>query len=328
MDRFISMRVFVDVVDLGSLTAAANKLDISRAMATRYIASLEKSLGARLLHRSSRSLSLTNAGNDILSYCRQILALTDDIDSVLESKSAEPHGLIRVASSISFGQSYLAEAMSRYVAQFPKTSVEMVLADRAVNLVEERIDLAIQVGNALEPGLIARLLTRCPSVVCAAPSYLARKGMPRQPKDLVEHNCLNHTRLGKVWRFGASSDSPEGAEEEISVSGNFAANDTMVLRQAALAGEGIVHLPAFTTLEYLRSGALFRLLPEYKLPELGVYALYASRKHLPGSTRSLLDFLLKDLERVQEPFEFPATSDFSRDTKTGETRIYGELPLN
>lgn len=301
MDRFLAMRVFVDVVDLGSLTAAANKLDMSRAMATRYVASLEKSLGTRLLHRSSRSLGLTSAGSDILPYCRQVLALTDDIDSVVVSKNAEPHGLIRVASSISFGQSYLAEAMTRYAAQYPKTSVEMVLADRAVNLVEERIDLAVQVGNELDPGVVARLLTRCPSIVCAAPSYLARSGTPQQPRDLVQYNCLNHTRLGKTWYFGAPSDSPTNPEpEEIPVSGNFSANDTMVLLHAALAGEGIAHLPAFTTTAHIRSGALVQLLPDYRTQELGVYALYASNKHQPATTRTLLDFLLTDLARSQE----------------------------
>ena len=299
MDRFVAMRVFVDVVDLGSLTAAANKLDMSRAMATRYIAALEKSLGSRLLHRSSRSLGLTSAGNDILPYCRQILALTDDMDGAVVSKNTEPHGLIRVASSISFGQSYLAEAMSRYTAQYPKTSVEMVLADRAVNLVEERIDLAIQVGNELEQGAIACLLTRCASVVCAAPSYLARRGTPRQPKDLVQHNCLNHTRFGNIWRFGTPTHSePEG----VKVSGNFAANDTMVLLNTALAGEGIVHLPAFTTAPHIRAGALVHLLPDYKLPELGVYAFYASRKHLPATTRTLLDFLMEDLKHSQDNY--------------------------
>ncbi len=299
MDRFVAMRVFVDVVDLGSLTAAANKLDMSRAMATRYIASLEKSLGSRLLHRSSRSLGLTGAGNDVLPYCRQILALTDDIDCAVMSKNTEPHGLIRVASSISFGQSYLAKAMSRYTAQYPRTSVEMVLADRAVNLVEERIDLAIQVGNELEQGAIACLLTRCPSVVCASPSYLARSGTPRQPKDLVQHNCLNHTRFGNIWRF----DTPTNSEPEgVKVSGNFAANDTMVLLNAALTGEGVAHLPAFTTAPHIRSGALVRLLPNYKLPELGVYAFYASRKHLPATTRTLLDFLIEDLKHSQDDY--------------------------
>jgi len=301
MDRHLAMRVFVDVVDLGSLTAAANKLNMSRAMATRYVASLEKSLGVRLLHRTSRSLGLTSAGNDVLPYCRQILALSDEIDSAGVSKNAEPHGLIRVASSISFGQSYLAEAMLRYATQYSKTSVEMVLADRPVNLVEERIDLAIQVGNELEQRLIARLLTRCPSVVCAAPSYLARRGTPQQPNDLTQHNCLNQTRLGKAWYFGAQSDPSANPElEEVLVSGNFAANDTMVLLHAALAGEGVVHLPAFTTAAHIRSGALVHLLPTYRTPELGVYALYASRKHLPVTTRTLLDFLIRDLAHSQE----------------------------
>ena len=299
MDRFLAMRVFVQVVDLGSLTAVANKLDISRAMATRYIASLEKSLGVRLLHRSSRSLGLTGVGNDILPYCRQVLALNEDIESVVISKNNEPHGLIRVASSISFGQSYLAAAMSRYAAQYPKTSVEMILADRTINLVEERIDLAVQVGNDLDPGVIARLLTRCPSVVCASPGYLARKGEPRHPVDLIGHNCLNHTRLGKIWRFGSPSDSSENpAYEEVTVSGNFAANDTMVLLHAALAGEGVAHLPAFTAAKHIHSGALVHLLPGYSMPELGVYALYASRKHLPATTRALVDFLARDLARV------------------------------
>lgn len=296
MDRMTAMQVFVDVVDLGSLTAAANKLDMSRAMATRYIASLEKAFGTRLLHRSSRSLGLTSAGGEMVSYCRQILALNEDLGAAILSKNAEPHGVLRVASSISFGQSYLAGAMRRYAARYPKVAVEMVLQDRSVNVVEQRIDLAIQVGDKREPGLISRQLTRCASVVCAAPDYLARCGIPQRPHDLQQHNCLNHTRFGKVWRF-----TPPGGEntaaglDEVEVGGNFAANDSMVLLQAALAGEGIVHLPAFTTQAYLRTGALVPLLMDYALPELGVYALYSSRKYLPVSTRSLLDFLVSDL---------------------------------
>lgn len=295
MDRLMAMQVFVDVVDLGSLTAAANKLDISRAMATRYIASLEKTLGVRLLHRSSRSLGLTSAGSEVVSYCRQMLALNEDIGAAVLSKNAEPHGLLRVACSISFGQSYLAEAIRGYAAKYPKVSIEMVLKDQSVNLVEQRIDLAVQVGDKREPGLISRQLTRCASVVCAAPDYLARRGRPLHPQDLLQHNCLNHTRFGKVWRF--TSPGAEGEMDEVAVTGHFAANDSMVLLQAALAGEGIVHLPAFTTEAYLRSGALVHLLGDYGLPELGVYALYSSRKYLPASTRSLLDYLVSDLAR-------------------------------
>ncbi|MEQ9917702.1 LysR family transcriptional regulator [Pectobacterium aroidearum] len=296
MDRFVAMQVFVDVVELGSLTAAANKLDISRAMATRYIASLEKAFGVRLLHRSSRSLGLTSAGSEILSYCRQILALNDDIGAALESRNQEPNGLIRVASSISFGQSYLADALRRYAAKYPKVAIELVLKDASVNLVEQRIDLAIHVGDKLEPSAISRQLTCCASVVCAAPDYLARNGTPLRPDDLRQHNCLYHTRFGNVWRFQAPSDNgTDLMMDEVDVTGNFAANDTMVLLHTALAGGGIVYLPAFTTDPYLRTGALVRILADYSLPELGVYALYSSRKYLPSSTRTLLDFLLADL---------------------------------
>lgn len=296
MDRFVAMQVFVDVVELGSLTAAANKLDISRAMATRYIASLEKAFGVRLLHRSSRSLGLTSAGSEILSYCRQILALNDAIGAALESRNQEPNGLIRVASSISFGQSYLADALRRYAAKYPKVAIEMVLKDASVNLVEQRIDLAIHVGDKLEPSAISRQLTRCASVVCASPDYLARNGTPLRPDDLRQHNCLYHTRFGNVWRFQApSANGTDPMMDEVDVTGNFAANDSMVLLHTALAGGGIVHLPAFTTAPYLRTGALVRILADYSLPELGVYALYSSRKYLPSSTRTLLDFLLADL---------------------------------
>lgn len=296
MDRFVAMQVFVDVVELGSLTAAANKLDISRAMATRYIASLEKAFGVRLLHRSSRSLGLTSAGSEILSYCRQILALNDAIGAALESRNQEPNGLIRVASSISFGQSYLADALRRYAAKYPKVAIEMVLKDASVNLVEQRIDLAIHVGDKLEPSAISRQLTRCASVVCASPDYLARNGTPLRPDDLRQHNCLYHTRFGNVWRFQApSANGTDLMMDEVDVTGNFAANDSMVLLHTALAGGGIVHLPAFTTAPYLRTGALVRILADYSLPELGVYALYSSRKYLPSSTRTLLDFLLADL---------------------------------
>jgi DNA-binding transcriptional LysR family regulator len=297
MDQLAAMRVFVDVVDLGSLSAAANKLDMSRSMASRYIAALEKSLGTRLLHRSSRSLGLTSTGNDILPYCRQMLSLAVDIQALVASQHAEPCGVVRVATSVSFGQSYLAAALERFLALNPRISVELVLADRPINLVEERIDLAIQVGEVQESGLISRLLTQCSSVVCAAPAYLANFGMPETPKALAHHNCLIHTRHGKIWRFG-SPDAEQGrwAMTEIPVYGNFSANDTLVLLNAVLAGRGIACLPQFSVSSHLRDGRLIALFSDFKLPELGVYALLSSRKHMPLAIRALLDFLVVDIE--------------------------------
>lgn len=300
MDRFRAMQVFVDAVEIGSLTAAATKLDISRAMATRYIAALEKTFGARLLHRTSRSLGLTSVGVAVLPYCRQILALNDEIAAVVSSAASAPCGLIRVASSISFGQSYLAEALARYAALYPKVSIEMVVADRPVKLVEERIDLAIQVGNTMDPSLIARLLTRCRSIVCASPEYLARHGHPVEPLELERHNCLNNTYLGKTWRFRPSGAAGDDDVVAVTVAGTFSANDVMLLLRSALSGEGIACLPDFITREHVLSGALVDLLDGYNMEEFGVYALYASRKHLPVTTRTLLDFLVGDIATARQ----------------------------
>ena len=297
MDQLAAMRVFVDVVDLGSLSAAANKLDMSRSMASRYIAALEKSFGTRLLHRSSRSLGLTSTGNDILPYCRQMLSLAQEIKALVASQHAEPCGMVRVATSVSFGQSYLAAALERFIALNPRVSIELVLADRPINLVEERIDLAIQVGEVQESGLISRLLTRCSSVVCAAPSYLANVSTPETPLALADHNCLIHTRHGKIWRFASpAAEQGSGGMTEIPVSGNFSANDTLVLLNAVLAGRGIACLPQFSVSSHLQDGSLMALFPDFKLQELGVYALFSSRKHMPLAIRALLDFLVVDIE--------------------------------
>lgn len=296
MDQLVAMRVFVDVVDLGSLSAAANKLDMSRSMASRYIAALEKSFGTRLLHRSSRSLGLTSIGNDILPYCRQMLALGMEIKALVASQHTEPCGMVRVATSVSFGQSYLAAALERFIALHPRIAVELVLADRPLNLVEERIDLAIQVGEVQESGLIARLLTQCSSVVCAAPAYLANFGTPDTPQALADHNCLIHTRHGKIWRFEhPAAEQADGGMTEVPVYGNFSANDSLVLLHAVLAGRGIACLPLFSVSSHLRDGSLMALLPDFKLQELGVYALFSSRKHMPLAIRALLDFLVVDI---------------------------------
>ncbi|QIZ50981.1 LysR family transcriptional regulator [Dickeya zeae] len=292
MDRLIAMQVFVAVADLGSLTAAANKLDISRSMATRYIAALEHWLGVRLLHRSTRSLGLTSVGNDMLVRCRQILALSEDMAALSNCGDTEPHGVIRVASSVSFGQSYLAHALGRYRARYPHTTTELILTDRAIKLAEERIDLAVEVTNSPDPNLIAKPLGRCASVVCASPDYLAHHAPPTTPNDLVRHNCLNHIRLGREWHF---THRESGAQHRVMVSGRVVANDTLVLLTAARAGEGIACLPEFVVRGGLNAGELVQLLGEYQTQALGIYACYMSRRHMPATLRTLLDFLVQDL---------------------------------
>lgn len=291
MDRLTAMRVFVEVVDQGSLTAAADKMDMSRAMVSRYLAELETWLGVRLLHRSTRSLGLTSAGEDAMPRCRQMLELAEDVQS--QSQNAAPHGLIRVASSNSFAQSHLAAAAAAFVARYPGTQVELIVGDRSINLVDERIDLAIRITNDLDPQLIARKLSICRSVVCASPAYLAEHGIPLVPDDLARHQCLNHAFFGKNgWRF-----TRDGQAFFVPVSGSISANDANVILQATLAGAGIAHQPTYSAAPYLASGELIRLLPGYQSDELGIYGLYTSRRHMPTILRCLLDFLAERFGR-------------------------------
>lgn len=299
MDRLTAMRVFVDVVERGSLAAAADKLDMSRAMVTRYVAELEQWLGARLLHRSTRSLGLTEAGVNALPRCRQMLALADDVEEATQSPNAAPRGLIRVAASISLGHAYLAAACNRYLARYPGTAVELVLGDSTSNLVEERIDLALRITNEPDSSLIARKLSVCRSVVCASPRYLAQHGTPTTPQDLAQHHCLRYPPLGDIWRFKDRA----GAAHAVEISGSFGANDATVLLQATLADAGLSRQPTYAAAQYIRSGALVHLLPDYEMAELDLYAVYTSRRHLPATTRTLVDFLAEDLGDKEPPWD-------------------------
>lgn len=235
------MRVFVEVVDTGSQTAAADKLEMSRAMITRYLAELEQWLGERLLHRTTRRLSLTDAGQECLLRCRQVLEQVDDLKDSAGLRNAEPKGLIRVTSAMSFGKAHLAPAIAEYVICCPQVQVDMQLLDRTVNLVEERIDLAIRISNDLDPNLVARRLSTCRSVICAAPVYLEKHGVPQILDDLVRHNCLTYTHFGKSqWRCVR-----DGQLESVQVGGNISANEVTSLLEVALAGGGISMQPSY-----------------------------------------------------------------------------------
>jgi DNA-binding transcriptional LysR family regulator len=289
MDKLMAMRVFVTVVDSGSQSAAAEQLDQSRPAVSRYLAELEAWAGARLMHRTTRKLSLTDAGNEVLPRCRQVLALTDDLRSAVALPDSAPQGLLRLTASSSFGHAQLARVLAEFGALHPAVSIDLVLLDRAVNLVEERIDLAIRISNDLDPNLIARRLTVCRSVVCAAPAYLAKHGRPKMLAELSEHNCLSHFYYGKsLWNFEQG-----GEPASVVVGGNLSANDTSSLLQAAIAGAGVALLPTYLAAEPLRAGLLLALLPDAKPADLSIHAVYASRKHMSAALRAMLDFLVE-----------------------------------
>lgn len=286
MDRITAMQVFVSVVDSGSQSAAADQLDLSRPVVSRYLAELEEWAGARLLHRTTRKLSLTAAGAEMLPRCRQMLELVTDMKNVVAIPENAPQGLLRITVSTSFGQAQLAAAVADYVKLYPGVTVDMLLLDRVVNLVEERIDLAIRISKELDPNLIARRLTVCRSVVCASPAYLHEHGKPTQPEQLALHNCLTHSYYGSVWLLERDNEPVN-----VAVKGNISANDATSLVQATLAGAGVTLLPTFLAAPFIRSGQLQALLPEYHPQEFGVFGVYASRKHMPATLRTMLDFL-------------------------------------
>ena len=289
------MRVFVTVVDLGSQSAAADHLDLSRPVVSRYLAELEDWIGARLLHRTTRKLSLTAAGAETLPRCRQLLELCGDMQAAVSEPDDAPRGLLRLSVSTSFAQAQLAQAIAEYVTRYPLVTVDLQVLDRTVNLVDERIDLAIRTSNDLDPNLIARRLTVCRSVVCATPAYLREHPAPQKVEDLARHNCLTHSYFGKsLWHF-----EENGEHVSVPVHGNITANEASTLMRVTLAGAGVAMLPSYQAGELIRSGELVRLLPHAEPRQMNIYAVYASRKHMPSALRSLLDFLV--LRFPEEP---------------------------
>ena len=295
MDRLQAMRVFVSVVDLGSQSAAADHLDLSRPVVSRYLAELEDWVGARLMHRTTRKLSLTTAGSEMLPRARQMLELCNDMQAAVTEPDEAPRGQLRLSVSSSFGQAQLADAVAEYVKLNPLVSIDMQMLDRTVNLVDERIDLAIRTSFELDPNLIARKLTLCRSVICASPAYLLEHPQPRQVRDLAGHNCLTHSYFGKsLWHF-----TENGEPVSVAVQGNISANEATTLLRVTLAGAGVSRLPSYQAGDYLRRGELVRLLPDAEPQQMHIYAVYASRKHMPQALRSLLDFLV--VRFPQEP---------------------------
>ncbi|MBH9349989.1 LysR family transcriptional regulator [Pseudomonas aeruginosa] len=289
MDRLTATRVFVEVIDSGSQTAAAERLDMSRAMVSRYLAELEEWVGARLLHRSTRRLSLTDAGAELLPQCREMLAVADAMQATGQTRRDSPRGTLRITSSLSFAQAWLTRAAAAFVERYPGTAIDLQVNSQVVNLVEERIDLALRIANQLDPNLIARRLGECRSVICAAPDYLRRHGTPRRPEDLALHNCLTYSYFGRsLWQF-----ERDGEPTSVPVGGSLSANESTVLLEAAAAGAGISQQPLYSAAPLIRSGRLVALLPEWSPQVLGIHAVYASRRQMPPARRARLDFLVE-----------------------------------
>jgi DNA-binding transcriptional LysR family regulator len=288
MDKLAAMQVFVRVVEAGSFVKAAGQLGISTTAVSRLVADLETHLGTRLLQRTTRRLSLTVAGSAYFERCQQIIGAIDEAESLVGLEAQRPYGTLRVSAPVAFGALHLAPLLAAYGARYPEVRIDIALADRIVDLVDEGFDVAIRIAGRLADTLVARRLTTVRIAVCAAPEYLRRHGTPRAPADLARHNCLLYTlteRPGE-WTF----EGPHGSQT-VKVAGSLRSNNGDLLHNAALAGEGIVVQPTFIVGDDLRQGRLVHVLPRHRQPDLAAYAVYPTRRHLPAKVRSFVDFL-------------------------------------
>lgn len=281
--------IFARVVETGSFSEAARRLDISRSAVSKAVAKLEKSLGARLLNRSTRHLSLTEAGAALAEHSARILEEAEQAERVVSSLHAEPRGMLKVNASVAFGTLHIAPALADFVARYPKIRIDMAITDRPVDLAEEGYDVLIRVTGEPDLNLVARKLAPAYRKLCATPEYFQRRGVPRTPEDLVNHDCLDYTLSGEqgYWHF----TGPKG-KIAVPVSGPLRINDDDALSQAVLGGLGIALLPTFTIGKDLQEGRLQAVLSEYLPVERYVYAMYLPTRHLPVKVRSFIDFLL------------------------------------
>ena len=289
MDRLAAMRVFVEVAGTGSFSAAADRLDMSRAMVTRYVGALEQWLGARLLQRTTRSVTLTDAGEHCLRRSQQMLSLMADVEHETSSPDGELRGQLRITCSMSFAYAQMAAAVVEFLKRHPQLKIDLNASEGALNLVEARIDLAIRISAEPDPALIGRVLAPCASALVASPAYLANKGVPQAPADLAAHRCLTYANFGKSeWLLRRGSE-----HVRVGVSSHFSANEATALLRATLAGGGLALQPTYLANPHLADGSLQRVLPDWEHPEMSIYALYTSRRHLSPAVRALLDFLVE-----------------------------------
>ncbi len=289
MDRLTAMRVYVEVATSGSFSATADRLEMSRAMVTRYVGEMEQWLQARLLQRTTRSVTPTDAGELALRRCQQMLALTQDLEEETASNTeGELRGQLRITCSVSFAYAQMGATIADFLAQHPQLKIDLDASEGSLNLVERRIDLAIRISAEPDPLLIGRPLARCDSALVASPAYLAAHGTPQEPADLTRHRCLSYANFGKsVWQLTRGDEVAR-----VGVTSPFSANEATTLMRAALAGGGIALQPTYLVNPYLHSGELQAVLPAWSLPVMTIHALYTSRRHLSPAVRALLDFLV------------------------------------
>lgn len=298
MDLLRSIKIFVQVAEMGSFSRAAIRLNLSAAAVSRHIAYLESALANRLLNRTTRKLRLTDFGQACLERYRRILEELDEVDRAAQAGALEPQGPLRVTSTMLFWMWRIAPRLPRFLQRFPKVSIQVNLTERIVDLVEEGYDLALQIDPPNARGAVGKSIVPLRRVICASPTYVKRNGPITRPEDLQQHNCLLYAHYAETveWRFRRA-----GQEIDVPVNGNLRSNDATTLKLAALAGVGVSRTPVFLIDEELATGALVPLLREYEVISPNLWVVYPSRRQLAPRVRVFIDFLEQDFASDQSP---------------------------
>ncbi|MFZ2309296.1 MAG: LysR family transcriptional regulator [Rhodoferax sp.] len=288
MDRFLEMQTFNAVVDAGSFVKAADALDLSKAAVSRYVVDMETRLGVRLLHRTTRKLSLTEEGQVFYARSKELLAELQEAEDEVTARSDAASGLLRINAPFTFGILHLAPLWGEFKALHPKVSLDVTLADRLVDLVEEGYDVAIRIAKLENSTLVSKRLATTRIVLCASPQYLAQHGTPQHPSELINHAIISYSyRSAKdEWTF----TGPQGTVS-VKTKPCIHTNNGDTCRAAALSHQGVILQPTFLVGKDLADGSLVELMPSYRSEELGIYAVYPTRKHVSAKVRALIEFL-------------------------------------
>lgn len=294
MDRLTAMGLFVRIVETGSFSAVAREMNMTQPTVSKQLTALEKQLKTRLLNRSTRQLSLTEAGSAYFDSSKRILDIVNDAEANLGVLQTQLTGVLRINSSIGLGQMYLGPLVLKFQKAHPGLMIDLTYADRFVDLVEEGVDVAIRIGKLVDSGLAARRIGTSERCLIATPAYLKKNGTPRTPQDLVNHNCILYAYLstGSEWLFG------ENGEIRVKVSGTLRANNGEAIRQAVMADIGIAASPAWLIQDDLKSGKLIEILRDFTPPPGEINAVYPSGRHVSAKVRAFTEFVKAEFEKI------------------------------
>lgn len=293
MNQLLNMRLFRRVVELGSFAAAARETDLSNAVVSKYVAQLEQQLGTRLIQRTTRQMSLTDAGQRYYQTCVHVLDELDAAELQIRDTSQRPKGRLRLNVPMSFGLLHVAPALPAFAAQYPEIEIELSLGDQLQDMVEAGFDMALRIRHQLSDStLVAKPLATIERALCAAPGYLARAGTPQSPNDLAQHDCLRYSLAtdSQRWQFNRGDE-----RMSVPVRGSLSADNSLALLPSLLAGRGIALMPLFLVGPALARGELQRLLPDYQIESRTLFAVYPSRRGQTQKVQLLTQFLAEQV---------------------------------